>query len=230
MTFSLAARDPATGAFGLVLSSSSPAVAARCPHLRPGVGAAASQNVTNPALGPRLLDLLQAGATAPEAIAAVTAEEPHSEYRQLAVVDAAGRVAHFSGARVLGTHATATGHQAVAAGNLLAGPYVVRAMVDAYEAATEASAATGATFEERLLAGFVAGLAAGGEQGPVRSAGLAVVEDVPWRVTDLRVDDADDPAAELSRLLALWLPQKRDYLVRAIDPTAAPSYGVPGDR
>ena len=226
MTFSLAARDPATGAFGLVLSSSSPAVAARCPHLRPGVGAAASQNVTNPALGSRLLDLLQAGATAPEAIAAVTAEEAHPQYRQLAVVDAAGRVAHFSGALVLGTHATATGHQAVAAGNLLAGPHVVRAMVDAYEAAT---AATGATFEERLLAGFVAALTAGGEQGPVRSAGLAVVEDVSWRVTDLRVDDADDPAAELSRLLALWLPQKRDYLVRAIDPTAAPSYGLPDD-
>jgi uncharacterized Ntn-hydrolase superfamily protein len=102
-------------------------------------------------------------------------------------------------------------------------------MVDAYEGATEASAATGATFEERLLAGFVAGLAAGGEQGPVRSAGPAVVEDVSWRVTDLRVDDADDPAAELSRLLALWLPQKRDYLVRAIDPSVAPSYGVPGD-
>jgi len=69
MTFSLAARDPATGAFGLVLSSSSPAVAARCPHLRPGVSAAASQNVPNPALGPRLLDLLQAGATAQEATA-----------------------------------------------------------------------------------------------------------------------------------------------------------------
>jgi uncharacterized Ntn-hydrolase superfamily protein len=224
VTFSLAARDHATGAFGLVLSSSSPAVAARCLHLRPGVGAAASQNITNPALGPRLLDLLQAGATAPEAIATVTAEEAHPEYRQLAVVDAAGRVAHFSGARVLGTHAAATGRQAVAAGNLLAGPHVPQTMIDAYEAAAAP------TFEERLLAGFVAGLAAGGEQGPVRSAGLAVVEDVPWRVTDLRVDDADDPAAELSRLLALWLPQKRDYLVRAIDPSVAPSYGVPGDR
>ena len=69
MTFSLAARDPATGAFGMVLSSSSPAVASRCLHLRPVVGVAASQNVTNPALGPRLLDLLQGGATAEEAIA-----------------------------------------------------------------------------------------------------------------------------------------------------------------
>jgi len=224
MTFSLAARDPATGAFGMVLSSSSPAVASRCLHLRPAVGAAASQNVTNPALGPRLLDLLQAGANAEEAIAQAVAEEPHPESRQLTVVDAAGQVAHFSGARTLGTHAAATGHQAVAAGNMLAGAHVVQAMIDAYQASAAA------TFEERLLAGFLGGLAAGGEEGPVRSAGLAVVESAAWRVTDLRVDDADDPGAELSRLLALWLPQKRDYLTRALDPEAAPSYGVPGDR
>jgi uncharacterized Ntn-hydrolase superfamily protein len=223
MTFSLAARDPATGSFGMVLSSSSPAVASRCLHLRPVVGAAASQNVTNPALGPRLLDLLQAGATAEGAIAKVVAEETHPGSRQLTVVDAAGRVAHFSGARTLGTHAAAAGNQAVAAGNMLAGAHVVQAMIDAYQASAAA------TFEERLLAGFLGGLAAGGEEGPVRSAGLSVVEDVAWRVTDLRVDDADDPAAELSRLLALWLPQKRDYVTRALDPEAAPSYGVPGD-
>jgi uncharacterized Ntn-hydrolase superfamily protein len=224
VTFSLAARDPATGAFGMVLSSSSPAVGARCLHLRPGVGAAASQNVTNPALGPRLLDALQAGATAEEAMAQVVAAETHPEHRQLTVVDSAGRVAHFSGARTLGTHAVATGHEAVAAGNLLAGAHVVRAMIDSYQASAAA------TFEERLLAGFLGGLAAGGEEGPVRSADLAVVESAAWRVTDLRVDDADDPAAELTRLLALWLPQKRDYLTRALDPEAAPSYGVPGDR
>jgi uncharacterized Ntn-hydrolase superfamily protein len=223
MTFSLAARDPATGAFGMVLSSSSPAVAARCLHLRPLVGAAASQNVTNPALGPRLLDLLGAGETAEDAMTLVVAEETHPENRQLTVVDAAGRVAYFSGARALGTHAAATGHQAVAAGNMLAGAHVVQAIIDSYQASAAA------TFEERLLAGLLGGLAAGGEEGPVRSAGLAVVESVAWRVTDLRVDDADDPAAELSRLLALWLPQKRDYLTRALDPLAAPSYGVPGD-
>jgi uncharacterized Ntn-hydrolase superfamily protein len=224
MTFSLAARDPATGAFGMVLSSSSPAVGARCLHLRPRVGVAASQNVTNPALGPRLLDLLQAGSTAEEATTQVVAEEAHPQHRQLTVVDAAGRVAHFSGARTLGSYAVATGHQAVAAGNMLADVAVVQAMIDSYRA----SAAS--TFEERLLAGFLGGLAAGGEEGPVRSAGLAVVESAAWRVTDLRVDDADDPAAELGRLLALWLPQKRDYLTRALDPEAAPSYGVPGDR
>ncbi len=223
MTFSLAARDSATGSFGMVISSSSPAVAARCLHLRPAVGAAASQNVTNPALGMRLLDLLQAGATAEEAIAQAVAEEAHPQRRQLTAVDAAGRVAHFSGARTLGTHAAATGYQAVAAGNMLAGPHVAQAMIDSYQASAAA------TFEERLLAGFLGGLAAGGEQGPVRSAGLAVVEGVAWRVTDLRVDDADDPADELSRLLALWLPQKRDYLTRALYPEAAPAFGVPGD-
>lgn len=224
MTFSLAARDPATGAFGMVLSSSSPAVAARCLHLRPQVGAAASQNVTNPALGPRLLDALQAGASAEDAMTRVVAGEAHPENRQLTVVDAAGRVAHFSGARTLGTHAAATGHQAVAAGNMLAAAHVARAMIDSYQASAAA------TFEERLLAGFLGGLAAGGEEGAVRSAGLAVVESAAWRVTDLRVDDADDPAAELTRLLALWLPRKQDYLTRALDPGAAPSYGVPGDR
>jgi uncharacterized Ntn-hydrolase superfamily protein len=224
MTFSLAARDPATGAFGMVLSSSSPAVAARCLHLRPRVGVAASQNVTNPALGPRLLDLLEAGSAAQEATTQVVAEELHPEHRQLTVVDAAGRVAHFSGPRTLGRYSVATGHQAVAAGNMLADVAVVQAMIDSYRGSAAA------TFEERLLAGFLGGLAAGGEEGPVRSAGLAVVESAAWRVTDLRVDDADDPAAELGRLLALWLPQKRDYLTRALDPEAAPSYGVPGDR
>jgi uncharacterized Ntn-hydrolase superfamily protein len=224
MTFSLAARDPATGAFGLVVSSSSPAVGARCLYLRAAVGAAASQNVTNPALGPRLLDLLQGGAAAEEALAQVVAEEDHRESRQLTVVDAAGRVACFSGTGALGTDAAVTGHQAVAAGNLLADRGVVPAMIDAYQASAAA------TFEERLLAGLLGALAAGGEEGPVRSAGLAVVEDVAWPVTDLRVDDADDPATELSRLLALWLPLKRDYRTRALDPAAAPSYGVPGDR
>ncbi|WP_159792002.1 DUF1028 domain-containing protein [Puerhibacterium puerhi] len=223
MTFSLAARDPATGAFGMVLSSSSPAVASRCLHLRPGVGAAASQNVTNPALGPLVLEALAAGADAASALDRALAEDARPEHRQLTVVDAAGRVAHFSGARALGTHAVATGPQAVAAGNMLAGPEVVQAMVDAYRDSTAT------TFEARLLDGFLGAVAAGGEAGPVRSAGLAVVEDAAWRVTDLRVDDADDPAAELARLLDLWLPQKRDYLTRALDPEAAPSYGVPGD-
>lgn len=223
MTFSLAARDPRTGAFGMVISSSSPAVASRCLHLRPGVGAAASQNVTNPALGQSLLDALADGRDAENALDLVVADEPHAPHRQLTVVDAAGRVAVFSGERSLGVHASATGDQAVAAGNLLAGTHIPQATLDAY------AASTAETFEERLLHGLLGAIAAGGEAGPVRSAGLAVVEDASWRVTDLRVDDHDDPAAELTRLLELWLPQKRAYLARALHPDDAPSYGVAGD-
>lgn len=223
MTFSLAARDPRTGAFGIVISSSSPAVASRCLHLRPGVGAVTSQNVTNPALGSRLLDRIASGQDAESAVAAVVAEEPHAAHRQLTAVDTAGRVAVFSGSRALGIYGSATGENVVAAGNLLAGDHVPQAMLDAY------LASTAETFEERLLDGFRGAISAGGEAGPVRSVGLAVGEAVAWNVTDLRVDDHDDPAGELARLLTLWLPQKDAYVARALRPDEAPSYGVAGD-
>jgi uncharacterized Ntn-hydrolase superfamily protein len=73
------------------------------------------------------------------------------------------------------------------------------------------------------------GLAAGGEEGPVHSAGLVLVDRVPWNVADLRVDWSEDPIGDLARLWELWKPQMNDYLTRALNPTAAPSYGVPGD-
>jgi len=223
MTFSLTARDPRTGAFGMVISSSSPAVAARCAHLAPGHGAVASQNVTNPALGIRGLALLAEGRGAQEVVDALVADEAFADYRQLAVLDATGHTAAFEGAATLGVHAVAHGTACIAAGNLLANTDVPGAMVTAFET-------SGAdTFEERLLDAFAGAVVAGGEAGSVRSAGLAVVEDVAWRVTDLRVDDHDDPLAEMRRLVELWLPQKRAYVTRAIDPTGAPSYGVPGD-
>jgi uncharacterized Ntn-hydrolase superfamily protein len=88
---------------------------------------------------------------------------------------------------------------------------------------------TSTTFEERLLDGLQAALAAGGEDGPVHSAGLAVAEDVPWPVTDLRVDYAENPIAGLAQLWQVWKPQKDDYRIRGVNPTGAPSYGVPGD-
>jgi len=81
----------------------------------------------------------------------------------------------------------------------------------------------------RLIAALRAGLHAGGEAGPLHSAGLIVVSDVPWPVTDLRVDWSDDPIAELAALWHLWGPQAEAYRLRALDPTKAPGYGVPGD-
>jgi uncharacterized Ntn-hydrolase superfamily protein len=208
----------------MVITSSSPAVAARCLHLRPGVGAAASQNVTDPSLGPRLLAVLATGLAAGDALDRLVAAEPFAAFRQLTLVDAAGRTAAYTGARALGVHAVAHGEEAVAAGNLLANPDVPAGMLAAYAASDAGS------FEERLLDGLRGALVAGGEAGPVRSAGLAVVGDVSWRITDLRVDDHDDPIAELGRLVELWMPQRDAYLTRALDPDDAPSYGVPGDR
>lgn len=220
MTLSLVAG--ADGAFGVVISSSSPAVASRCAHLRAGVGAVASQNVTNPALGALALDALESGASAADAIAAALATDGYADYRQVTAVDAGGRVAVHSGSQALGVHGESVGDGCVAAGNLLADDGVLDAMVDGYSVAA-------GVLEERLLAALEAAAAAGGEAGPLRSAGLSVVEQASWRVTDLRVDDHEDPVGELRRLLELWLPQKDAYLTRALSPGAAPSYGVPGD-
>jgi uncharacterized Ntn-hydrolase superfamily protein len=223
MTFSLVARDPGTGAFGIVVCSSSPAVASRCAHARATVGVVASQNVTNPALGTLVLDALAGGSDAEAALEAALAQEQFPDYRQLTVVDVRGNTAVHSGTRSLGVHTHTQGDQAVAAGNLLKHEGVIAELLAGY---CDSGAAA---FEERLLDGLRAALAAGGEDGQVHAAGMVVVEDVPWPVTDLRVDFADDPVTALAELWQLWKPQKDDYRVRGIDPTRAPSYGVPGD-
>ena len=225
MTFSLTARCPGTGAFGIAISSSSPAVAARCSHLRPGVGASASQNITDPRLGERLLDRLAAGDSAAEAIAAVVAADPTADYRQLTAVDSTGRVAGHSGRHTLGTHHLGFGDGAVAAGNLLASSDVIHVMLAAFEHnPTDTLAA-------RLLHALTAALSAGGEAGPVHSAGLAVTHPTAgWADTDLRVQLARRPDRELGRLWALWEPQRQHYITRGLDPASAPAYDVPGDQ
>lgn len=223
MTFSLSARCPETGMFGTVISSSSPAVAARCVHLRAKAGAVASQNITDPALGQIGLDLLARGLSATEARDALAASSPFIAYRQLAIVDSAGRTASYSGGNTLGIHATQEGDGAVAAGNILANDRVPAAMVDAYRAAA------GKPFAERLLAALSAGLDQGGEAGPVHSAGLCVVRDVSWPIIDLRVDWSDRPIAALHELYAVYEPQIEDYVRRAKQPSDAPSFGVAGE-
>jgi uncharacterized Ntn-hydrolase superfamily protein len=208
---------------GMVVASSSPAVAARCARVRAGVGAVASQNVTDPRLGPRVLDLMQAGRSAPEAVAEVAAQADGADYRQLAAVDASGATGAYSGSRTLGTHAVVHGDGAVAAGNLLAHQGVIEAMVRAFEASA------GMHLGDRLISGLEAGLAAGGEAGPVHSAGLLLAERVQWPIADLRVDWDDDPLRRLADLWRMWKPQMEDYLTRALHPGAAPAYGVAGE-
>jgi uncharacterized Ntn-hydrolase superfamily protein len=223
MTFSLAGICERTGMVGIAVSSSSPAVAARCAHARARVGAAASQNVTDPRLGPQLLDLLAAGEPADRAVARVAAEAPHAAYRQLTAVDTSGATGAFSGERTLGRHATAQRPGAVAAGNLLAAAEVPEAMLTAFAADPDAH------LGERLLAAMRAALDAGGEEGPVRSAGMLICQAEAWPMTDLRVDWDDRPIDRMAELWQVWQPQAEAYVTRALDPATAPGYGVPGD-
>lgn len=223
MTFSIVARCPDSGMFGLAISSSSPAVAARCAHARAGVGAVATQNVTDPSLGPLALRLMEEGSSAREALDIVAGSRPHIEYRQLLAVDHHGRTAIFSGARTLGIHAVAAGQDAAAAGNLLADAHVPQAMINGFGVAV-------GHLGDRLLEALKAGAAAGGEAGPIHSAGLLLVDRVSWPVADLRVDwDESDPIGKLTALWRLYRPQLEDYVNRALDPAKVPSFGVPGD-
>jgi uncharacterized Ntn-hydrolase superfamily protein len=211
--------------FGVAIASSSPAVAARCAHARRGAGAVATQNITDPSLGPQILDGLDRGASARVALEGALHSTPFGAYRQLIVVGREGPPVVHSGARALGVVGSAVGANAAAAGNLLARADVPAVMVAAFEAQSEAQ------FAARLLRALRAGVEAGGEAGPIHSAGLLVVRDVSWPIVDLRVDWADnDPVAKLAALWKRYEPQVEDYIRRALDPAAAPSFGVPGDR
>jgi uncharacterized Ntn-hydrolase superfamily protein len=223
MTFSIVARSSDRRLFGAAIASSSPAVAARCAHARAGTGAVATQNITDPALGPKVLDVLARGGAAPAALAQTLGSTPFGAYRQLLAIGTTGPAAVHSGSRALGRVATAVGEDAAAAGNLLASEDVPRAMVAAF-------AASQAAFGTRLLEALCAGLEHGGESGPIHSAGLLIVRDVSWPIADLRVDWSDsDPIAALSALWDRYAPQLEDYVRRALDPERAPHFGVPGD-
>jgi uncharacterized Ntn-hydrolase superfamily protein len=224
MTFSIIARSPDTGQFGVAISSSSPAVAARCAYARAGVGAVSTQNVTNPALGPLMLDRLADGESATNAVAGARDSDRFPDYRQLLAIDSSGSTAVHSGAKALGIWTSAEGRDCAAGGNLLANDGVPSAMVGAFETAN-------GTLGDRLVAALNAALAAGGEAGPVRSAGLLVVDRQSWPYAELRIDWLDEgcPVAALARAWEVYRPQADDYVTRALNPTAAPSYGVPGD-
>jgi uncharacterized Ntn-hydrolase superfamily protein len=221
VTFSIVARCTDSRMFGVAIASSSPAVAARCAHARAGVGAAASQNITDPSLGMKILAALSHGGDAPAALDEVLGSTPFGAYRQLLSVGASGPPAVHSGAKALGVVGAALGAHAAAAGNLLARADVPDAMIREFETAE-------GHFGTRLLRALRAGADRGGEAGPIHSAGLVIVREVAWPVVDLRIDWTEaDPVAELTRLWQIYEPQLEDYVTRAIDPAKAPSFGVP---
>ena len=127
---------------------------------------------------------------------------------------AAGGSASYSGELALGEATDVSAAGAAAAGNLLADPGVPAAMLAAF------GDRAGQSLGERLIAALQAGLAAGGEVSPVRSAGMVIAESAPWPVTDLRVDWHDDPVGQLAGLWQLWQPQVETYVRRALRPSS----------
>jgi uncharacterized Ntn-hydrolase superfamily protein len=215
MTFSLIGRCARTGQFGAAATTSSLAVGARVHAVAPGIGAVLTQHRTDPRLGPRGIGLLRSGCTAAETIAALVASTPDHQWRQLAAIDAAGRTAHFHGARVKPKSGAAHGKDVIAIGNILASARVPDAMAAAFAADPSMPLA------ERLVRGLEAGEAAGGEHGDVRSASLLVFGAHDFALVDLR---ADGHAAPIPALRALWeeyAPVVDAYVVRVLDPDNA---------
>jgi len=223
MTFSLVAKCEETGMFGTAVTSSSPAVAARCSYTRSAVGAVSSQNITDPSLGSYALDLLEDGLTAKEVITKIKKEKNNLEFRQILIIDGRGQLAIHSGSNSLGVFSEAFGINVLSAGNLLANKEVTKAVVEKFEK-------TQGHLGDRLIAALQGGLDAGGEAGPIHSAGMKISDKVSWPIVDVRCDWSDDcPIKALSELWKIYKPQVNDYLQRALDPTKSPSYGVPGD-
>jgi uncharacterized Ntn-hydrolase superfamily protein len=213
MTWSIIARDEATGRIGIAVATKAFAVGALVPHIRTGAGAVASQAFVNPFYGPRGLALLEGGASAEEVVARLTAEDAGRASRQLHVMDRQGRFAAHTGEACIDW----CGHRLVGsfsvAGNMLAGPQVLAETVRAYEAQADLP------FARRLLAAMWAGEAAGGDKRGKQSAALLIHDGEDYPLYDLRVDDHAEPLAELARLLEVargrWVHFRRRMPSRA---------------
>ncbi|MDX6724259.1 MAG: hypothetical protein QOD73_2663 [Solirubrobacteraceae bacterium] len=198
-TYSIVARDPATGELGVAVQSHWFSVGSVVSWARAGVGAVATQSLVEPAYGPRALDLMEAGATAGEALRRLVAEDPHARVRQVGVVDAAGRVATHTGDGCIAFAGDAQGEDFTVQANMMSRPEVWPAMKRAFEEAD-------GPLSRRLLAALLAAEAAGGDVRGRQSAALLIVpaEGEEWtRTSDVRVEDHADPLGELTRLVDL---------------------------
>lgn len=215
MTFSLIGRCARSGQIGCAVSTSNIAVGTRVPFARARVGAMLTQHRTDPRLGPRGLDLLASGCSAEETLAALIGSTPHIAWRQLAVMDASGRTAAHAGAHVKPHLGASHGRDCVAIGNILANDRVLPAMAERFAAAPASPLAA------RLIGALAAGLEAGGEHGPVRSAAVLVVAEQSFPLVDLRVDAVDQPIAALAALWQEYIPWVDEFVIRAVDPDRA---------
>ncbi len=219
MTYSIAARCPRTGMFGVSVTTSSIAVGSRCAFVRAGVGAVLTQHRTDPRLGSRGLDLLASGLSATATVEALTRDNPAIGWRQLLVVDTRGGTAWFHGERVKSVHSAHTGVQCVAGGNIIRNTNVTKAMVEAFDADPALA------LPERLLRAMEAGHAAGGEPKLIKSAALLVADKESFAYVDLRVDYDQRPLEQLRWLWEIYEPSATTYVARAIDPDSVPGAG-----
>jgi uncharacterized Ntn-hydrolase superfamily protein len=200
VTYSIVARDPETGEMGLATQSQAFAVGSSVPWAEPGFGVIATQSVAAPHYGDLGLDLLRGGMTASESLQALRSVDPHPERRQVAMIDAAGDVAIYTGDGCVAEAGHALGDTCCALANMVAAPAVWEGMVDAFESAE-------GTMAERLVSALHAAESNGGDIRGRRSAALVVVRSErtgrPWRdqLVDLRVDDHPEPVEELDRLV-----------------------------
>ena len=199
-TFSIVARDPTTGEMGVAVQSHWFAVGADVTWAEAGVGAIATQSFIDPSYGQLGLGLMRSGKTAPEALRGLLATDEDRETRQVAMIDAQGRVAAHTGAKCIAAAGHRTGDNFSAQANLMEKATVWPVMAKAFEAAK-------GDLTDRLVAALEAAQREGGDIRGKQSAAILVVRGKstgrPWvdKVVDLRVDDANDPIPELKRLV-----------------------------
>ena len=201
-TYSIVARDPETGQLGVGVQSHYFSVGPIVPWAEPGVGAVATQSLVEVSYGPKGLELMRAGSSAPEVLKQLLAEDDGREVRQVAMIDAAGRVAAHTGRRCIAEAGHIVGEQFSVQANLMLRGTVPAAMAEAYRRAE-------GDLADRILAALQAAQHAGGDLRGQQSAAILIVAgqrtDQPWRAKlfDLRVEDHPRPLGELARLVRL---------------------------
>jgi len=194
MTWSIVARDAASGAFGVAIATRFFAAGALCPRAQSGVGALSTQALVNPYYAREGLELLRAGVAAPDVVKRLSAADEGREHRQLHVIDTQGRIGQHTGSACIDWCGALAGAGYSVAGNMLANERVIRETARAYEQTSERP------FAERLIAALEAGEAAGGDKRGKQSAALLIHAGEDYAALDLRVDDHAEPLVELRRL------------------------------
>lgn len=212
-TFTALARCPRTGRLGVAVTTREIGTGGRVPHVRPNVGAVATQASTDPRLGPLAIELLALGYPARRVVAELEASDPHIERRQVGVVDRWGHTAVRTGAGNTPWAGHAEGPGWIAMGNALVGEGVVTAMAHALETSVAEDV------EMRLMRAIDAGTAAGGQPDGQRSAAVVVYENDGYSIVNLRADDHPEPMAELWRLFKKFHPLVPYYRERPDNPS-----------